>query len=280
MSFDKILNDIEEKAYKNSKINDGDYKVDGLLYCGKCNTPKQCRVEVFGKIRTPYCLCKCEEKKRDIENENVKHKAFLNKVNQLRKMGFPDEELKNCKFSRDDKANPKASGACYKYAKNFNEILKKGKGLVINGSVGSGKTFLAASIANELIDKGYPCLVTNFSRLTNTLTGMYEGKQAYIDGLNKFDLLVIDDFAAERDTEYMNEIIYNIIDSRYRSGKPMIITTNLDTKDLFNATDIKKQRIYSRILEMCVPLSINGEDRRKNQFKKNHYELGEILKNG
>lgn len=90
-----------------------------------------------------------------------------------------------------------------------------------------GKTYAACEVANALIDKGYPVLVTNFARITNTIQGMYEGKQDYIDSLNEFQLLVIDDLGAERESAYMQEMVYNIIDSRYRAGLPMIYTTNI-----------------------------------------------------
>ena len=96
---------------------------------------------------------------------------------------------------------------------------------------------------------------------------MYEGKQNYLDSLNEFDLLVIDDLGIERNTEYVNELVYNIIDARYRSGKPMIITTNLKYSDLHNAEDTSKARIYSRIIEMCLPVLVGGEDRRKSKMQ-------------
>ena len=73
---------------------------------------------------------------------------------------------------------------------------------------------------------------------------------------------MIDDFAMERSTEYVNEIVYNVIDSRYRSGKPLIVTTNLSKKDLDNPPDIDNERIYSRIKEMCFPVEVKGTDRR------------------
>lgn len=150
----------------------------------------------------------------------------------MRSMGFPESEMHRWTFAADDGADPKTTGIAKRYVEKFDLMKERGKGLLFFGSVGTGKTFHAACIANALIDRGYPCLVTNFARLVNTLSGMYEGKQQYIDSLNKFDLLVLDDLAAERDTEYMNEIIQNIVDSRYRAGLPTIVTTNLTANEL------------------------------------------------
>lgn len=277
MNFESVINSVEEKAADSVRAEQGDYIIDGLLYCGKCNTPKQTRVEVFGKVRTPYCLCKCEVEKRQKEDEERERIAFEKRIQNMRRVGFPDDEMQKWTFEKDDRANEHITGVALKYVENFETMRGSGKGLVFYGTVGTGKTFVAACIANALIDKGFPCLVTNLSRLINTISGMYDGKQEYIDGLNRFSLLVIDDLATEADTEYRNEIVYNIIDSRYRAGLPLIITTNLTGEEMKNAADIKKQRIYSRIFETCIPLEVKGVDRRREMLKADYKTYSDLL---
>lgn len=272
-AFDKI----EMTASQNIRHAEGDYIEDGLLYCGKCHTPKQCRVELFGEIRTPMCLCKCEQDKRDAEDAERKRQEFEKHVKSLKKMGFPDVEMSRWTFERDDRSNEKISTVAENYVDNFMEMKRRGKGLLFYGSVGTGKTFISACIANALIDRGHPCLVTNFARLCNTISGMYEGKQQYIDGLDKFHLLVIDDLASERDTEYMGEIVQNIIDARYRAGLPLIITTNLTSEELKHPAEMRKQRIYSRLFEMCIPVEVKGKDRRKEKLKSDYKDLEDLL---
>lgn len=275
--FMQMLETIEENANNNILINEFDYQKDGLWYCGKCDTPKQCKVELFGKVRKPFCLCKCEAEKRDREEAEFKQRQRQQRISELRKIGFPESEMCHWTFETDDGQNEKVKQIAKNYVDNFAEMLKRGKGLLFFGDVGTGKTFYSACIVNALIDKGYPCMITNFARLVNTISGMYDGKQQYIDGLNRFDLLVIDDLAAERDTEYMNEIVYNIIDSRYRAGLPTIITTNLSADEIKNPADISKQRTYSRLLEMCVPVEVKGKDRRREKLKDDYSELKNIL---
>ncbi len=271
MNFNNLINGIEAAAAEAIKEEQGDYiGEDGLLYCHKCHTPKQCRVEILGQIRTPHCLCKCAAEQRDREAEEMKRQQWERRIKEKRRIGFADSELVNCTFALDDKSNPKITTVGLNYVENFKEMRENGKGLIFFGEVGTGKTFIAAAIANALIDKGYNCLVTNFARLVNTIQGMYAGKQEYIDSLNNFDLLVIDDLAAERDTEYMNETVQMIIDNRYRAGLPLIVTTNLTSEELKNPTDIKKQRTYSRLLEMCLPLHVEGSDRRKEKLKQDY----------
>lgn len=275
--FESMLNGIEAKAAQTIKAEEGDYIVDGLLYCHRCGTPKQCRVEVFGRVRTPYCLCKCAVEQRDKEEAERKRIERMQEIAKLRKMGFPESEMANWNFAADDMANPKISHVAHNYAGNFDKMKERGKGLLFYGSVGTGKSFHAACIVNDLIDKGYPCLMTNFSRLVNTIQGMFEGKQNYIDSLNKFDLLVIDDLSAERDTEFMNEIVFNIIDSRYRAGLPLIITTNLTSDEIKHPADVKKQRTYSRLLEMTIPIEVAGKDRRRKKLVNDFAEFSDIL---
>lgn len=277
MDISNYIDGLEARTAERIRPEEGDYIVDGLLYCGKCKTKKQTRVNILGRERTPYCLCKCAVEKRDREEAERRRAEFERRIKDMRRVGFPDDEMQNWTFDKDDGANEHITSVARKYVENFDVMRESGKGLLLYGSVGTGKTFAAACIANALIDKGFPCLVTNFARLINTITGMYDGKQEYIDGLNRFTLLVIDDLASEADTEYRNEIIFNIIDSRYRAGLPLIVTTNLTAQELKNSADIKKQRIYSRLFERCVPVEVAGADRRRNRLKEDYDKYKRLL---
>nr|DAZ56817.1 MAG TPA: Replicative helicase [Caudoviricetes sp.] len=275
---ENMLKALIEKASKGDHYEEGDYFVDGLLYCGKCHTAKQCRFEAaWGGIMEPYFLCECGMKRREEEEKARKAREFQSEVKRLRKLGFPDAEMANWTFANDDGADSKISGIAHKYVDNFMEMKKRGKGLLLYGTVGSGKTYIAACIANELINRGHPCLVTNFARITNTLQGMFEGKQRYLDDLNRLDLLVIDDLSAERDTSFMNEMVFNVIDARYRSGKPLIVTSNLTSEELMRPNNIDKQRIYSRVLEMCFPVEVKGVDRRKKKLRDDSADMARLL---
>jgi DNA replication protein DnaC len=78
--------------------------------------------------------------------------------------------------------------------------------------------------------------------------------------LERYDLIVLDDFGAERRTDYTSEIRYNVIDTRYNSGKPLILTTNITS---FENKDIADSRVNSRIREKVLGMKFDGEDRRK-----------------
>ena len=271
--FDRIARASEEQI----RIQEGDYQKNGLWYCGKCNTPKQVRLTILGKEKMPMCLCECAEKHREVKKQEEKQRDFDRRVKELRKAGFPEAQMEHWTFANSDSPDSKYSKIAKRYVENFENMCADGKGLLLLGGVGTGKTFLASCIVNALIDHGVPCLMTNFARLTNTLSGMYEGKQEYIDSLSSFPLVVIDDLGAERDTEYVGEIVHNIIDSRYREGLPLIVTTNLTGRELESPADIRKKRIYSRLFEMCIPVKFEGVDRRKNNLKQSYGKYMEVL---
>lgn len=258
-----------------------DYKKDGVLYCGTCNKPKEKKMSVLGKDIFIGQMCDCEKAEEEkhkarIEEQRAKdEKARRQEIIECnRKKCFESQEQMNYTFDNDDKKN-EISKIAKNYADKFEEL--NNTGLVLYGSVGTGKTYSACCIANALIDKGYKVLVTNFPKIANELQSTFE-KQEYIDRLVGFDLLVIDDLASERRTEYMDEMVTNVIDSMYRNGKPVIITTNLTADEMVYSEDVNRQRIYSRLYEMCVFYEVKGDDRRKSKQKDFKNILEELKK--
>lgn len=277
MSVQNAVESLIERSKTAIPTNDCDYiGEDGLLYCGKCHTKKQTEVMLFDTIRRPMCLCKCEAEKRDKEEAERKQADFDRKIKDLRRTGFPESNMQEWTFENDDMTNSRVTNAMKKYVENFDEMKKQGKGLLLYGSCGTGKTYAACEVANALIDKGYPVLVTNFARIINALQATFE-KQEYIDSFNRFSLLVIDDLGIERNTEFAKEQVFNIIDSRYRAGLPMIITTNLSIDKIKKPDDIENGRIYDRILERCFPIEVSGQSRRRKAIRESYDDMKNLL---
>lgn len=244
-----------------------EYKgADGLLHCAVCNKSVQVRISVFGKEKTVRCVCRCVRK----EMEQYEAMQKRDELERQRRICFSETNMSSWSFENDDRRNPKLSDAMMRYADKFSEFRQDSKGLILYGTVGTGKTYYAACIANRLIDNGYRVFMTNFARLVNETQGFNVDKQKYINSLNRYDLLIIDDLGAERRSEFMQEQVFNIIDSRYRSGLPFIITTNLSGDELKKPQEIGYSRIYDRILERCFPIEVTGQSRRRKALKDTH----------
>lgn len=82
----------------------GDYidPASGLLLCGKCHTPKQCKVEVLGKMRVLPCICRCEHERHEAEEAARKERDRLDRVRRLKANGLQDKALLAYTFDLDD----------------------------------------------------------------------------------------------------------------------------------------------------------------------------------
>lgn len=274
MGIESAVEQITENLSNTVPIPDNEYiGEDGLMHCMKCKKVTQKEVEFFGTKKLVRCICDCKSK----ELENIAKKEKEEAIERTRSICFSETNMKNWTFENDDRHNEKISNAMKKYADNFREFKKDGMGLLLHGSVGTGKTYYAACIANALITNDYNVLMTNFARLTNEIQSKFNDRQEYIDNLNKYSLLIIDDLGAERTTDYMKEIVFSVIDARYRSGLPMIITTNLSMDILKKPNEIGYSRIYDRILEKCFPIEISGNSMRKQKLKDTFFDTKEKL---
>jgi DNA replication protein DnaC len=269
-SLNNIIEGISQSVPRSDNEIIGE---DGLLKCKVCDARVETIINVLGRDRKVRCICDCRKQELDKYKEHEK----LMERDKIKKICFMKSNMADWTFANDDRARDKLSDAMQRYVDQFEEFKKSGTGLLLYGNTGTGKTYFAACIANELIDKGYRVFMTNFARLTNELQGKYQGKQEYLDSLNDYTLLIIDDLGIERDTEYMQEIIYYIIDARYRSGLPFIITTNLSINTMVNTDNIAYKRIYDRIIERCYPVKVDGASRRTESFKSNIASVGSKL---
>lgn len=234
----------------------------GLLHCGICHAPKECRVRVIGRERVVRCACTCQMAQWNAEEAERLQRERLMHIRRLKATALQDKALWAYTFDNDDGSNP-AMRYAHRYAENWSALKNKGKGLLLWGNVGTGKTFAAACIAHSVTEQGYPVLMTNFGKILNSLSGMFsEDKNRYLASLNEFDLLIIDDLGVERSSEYALEQVYNVVDSRYLSCLPFIITTNLSLAELKKPRDLAHARIYDRILERCVPVCFTAKNYR------------------
>ena len=258
-----------------AKEEPGDYTKDGLLYCGHCGTPKQCRITFGAGSRIVGCQCACANRRYEAERAAQKDRERRMHIDELRVNGIQDKAVRGYTF--DASRMTPLLKSCQKYVDGWETVYRENYGLLFWGDVGSGKTRAAACIANALIDAGIPALMTSFPKILKM--GFQDVSEA-IGQINHFPLLVIDDLGAERQSDYALETVYAVIDERYKSGKPLIVTTNLPLKDLENPKSIDYARIYSRVLEMCRPVRCSAENLRKSMAREKQEQFLDFFKDG
>lgn len=264
---------IDRELGENEYIN----PEDGLIYCSICRRPKERIMYFLDEYRHVPVICKCREEEKEQERLEEERRERMHRIERLRFLGMQDKKLREYTFDNDKGFCPDLYKA-RNYVDNFAELSRSGRGLILCGPPGTGKTYFAACIANALIEQEISVYMTNFSTLINRLTGVFsEDKNTIISDVTGRDLLVIDDLGIERNTEFALEQVYNVIDARYRSGKPMIVTTNISLYDLQNPGDLIHKRIFDRVLEVCAPIMLNGMNIRKINMKENNEIVGKII---
>ena len=249
---------------------------DGLRYCGNCHTPVQCRVMLLGAMRTVNCLCQCQKEERKRQKEAEETKIRMQAVRRLKSAGIQEKLLRDWRFEEAEETES------IRWAKNYvshwEQVREENLGLWLWGDVGTGKTFVAACIANALLEKGVPVLMTNFSKILNQTGSLYsEERVQYFASFHRYPLLIIDDLGMERCTDYAKEQVYAVIDERYKANLPLIVTSNLTIGEIRHPANLADARIYSRILAMCTPVHVHGIDRRQPSSRKKQELVRSLL---
>ena len=256
------------------------FEKDGHVYCRKCkekidSDPLNC----LGNKKILFrrqCKCDREEESLRKEKEEADH------IRRLREECFiTSRNLINCTFDRVIAPDRQEVIIAKNFVKNLKELSKDNNGLIFHGNVGTGKTYLAACIANKIIeDYQIRVKMRNIPQIINDIEkgGFDIDKNDYYRKLSSVSLLILDDFGIERNTEYVNEMVYQIINTRYESKKPTIISTNIPLGLIMEGSnDIDKERIYSRLREMCIPVKIAGKDIRTELGRKKLRETRDLL---
>lgn len=184
------------------------------------------------------------------------------------------KEISEASFTeayRDDKKRL----PIFKYFKEFMNSYtkdKKGKGLYLSGSFGSGKTYLIAALFNELAKKNISSALVYYPELLRSLKSSfgtdYEEK---FDFIKTVPILLLDDIGAENTTSWSrDEVLGPILQYRMEEELPTFFTSNLTLNELEialsitnNGTEkVKAKRIIERIKQLTVPLELISKNRR------------------
>lgn len=280
MNLMNIMNNLADEP---SKATD-DYLEDGVLHCAVCRKPKQTVTKwpdgrggfVDKLVPIP---CDCIRAKDEAAKKKDQHEQFMASIEQ---MWVADQlQIPNClrkTFDVDDRHAASVSEVCRRYVAQWPKMKQENIGVLLFGAVGAGKSFYACAIANAVLVQLDSAVVTSFPRILNLLQSTQD-KQALLDRMQRYSLLVLDDLGAERDTAYAAEQVFNVVDARVQTGLPLIVTTNLSVAEMQQADSMQLKRIYDRVLELCpVRIKLDGESRRTQNAQQRLALVNDLLK--
>lgn len=284
-----VLAGIAASAEKAACIREEDYRDKaGLWHCGRCHAPKQTVISWPGipKPITVYCLCDCERKDMTLEQ---KQRAARERREKIKRESLSDMDTPAAKamtLDADDRENPTLSDLARKYVESWETIRASAVGgMILWGSPGTGKTFYATAIGNELLKLDVTVARVSAAKIVEVMQGLYDyEKGGFVSTLNQNDLLILDDIGAERDTPFAREVIFSVVDNRCNLKKPIIATTNLtvqqmrDPKDRSGAPDMGYKRIFDRLLGAGTPVQVAGDSRRRQHGEEAREMMKEVMR--
>lgn len=215
-------------------------------------------------------LCKCERDNMEAQALTLKEQAEKEAKDSKRRGCFKFPAMYEKTFSNAYDKEDANLKVCADYVRDFRRLSADGLGLLLYGPVGTGKSYLAACVANALIDVWKSVKFTTIRRVADDMARVYGGKTDFLDALCRYDLVVIDDFgASEGMTPAKIAEMFQIVDALYESGTPVIYTTNMDIETMKHEKDVRLYSIYSRIIERCRPINVNGKDKRIAESARN-----------
>jgi DNA replication protein DnaC len=226
-------------------------------------------VDILGKKRIvqPKCECEVEAFMKPIkEAQRRSEEMELKRLFSIHELGerFSDSNFTNFIVR---------SGAekCFKLAAKYVEEFDswEGESLMFWGEPGNGKSHLATAVANELTAKGKRVVFISMPDLLEKIKATFnknsvETEAEIMRGLQMCDLLIIDDIGAEKVSDWVQEVIFRIVDGRYKRVKPIMATSNLEPKEL--AERIGK-RAYDRLIEISQPIQNEATSYRREKAK-------------
>lgn len=279
-SIKDVMTGLMQKSLDRIEVNKEDYKKDGLLFCGKCNEPKQMRIRLFDEDKIVGISCECMKKRDKAEKEaEARFKESQRIEMNKRQSGLNSEQLmKTFDNAICNQNNAVQMKYCKNYVSKFQEMLDRSQGLLMYGPPGTGKSYLASCIANELLRNGRVVKVTSTISVVGRTAFFKENEfEEYINEITKPELLIVDDLGAERNTDFALERVHDLIEYRTNCGRPLIVTTNYSLEQMKNETDIRKARTFDRLFSCCFPMPFTGNSFRKQRANNSYSEIKKLL---
>ena len=228
-----------------------------------------------------YERCTCEKsinywKEIDMKDQKQKKRQHYKEIiNQFYSQNYISKRLKEYKFDnfKVTDINKKEVEIAKDYTnKCINNKLENG--LIITGNSGVGKTHLAASISNELIEKDILVLMGRLTSLLDMIKETFKdnskSENELIDLFSNLDMIVIDDLGTEKISQWALDKLYTIIENRNENKLPIIITTRFDKQSLLNRFYQSNDKdlsnaIIQKLYQMCYGIELKKYDENEKE---------------
>lgn len=206
------------------------------------------------------------------ENEKEKQRKYREIINKIYKDNYMKKRLQKYNFETIDEIN--VGEEVVKTIKKYTELCVKGEmknGIIIYGNIGHDNTYLAASIANKLIENNKIVLMERSSSIIDRIKESFNenivSETEIIELYSNVDMLIIDDLGSENLSKWAIEKLYKIIINRYENELPIIITSRYNKNEILdklsNENDLEMAEELVQILyRMCYGITIS-----KNNFE-------------
>ena len=261
-----------------------------IACCEKCGDALAKDIVILGKVRRlPRKMCSCRKADAETEEKQEREDTIQKWINRFREYSLTDERFERSTFENwihaPDKEEYYELGM--RYCEKWETMMANNRGLLLYGTAGTGKTYLAFAIANELGKQGKAVMAISISKILDAIKDSYnnfgrDGETEILRTIQEASLLILDDIGVEHKTSWAYEKLYAIIDTRYRASKPVIFTTNKSLEELrtyFTVVDARtgekdaSERIFNRLCEMCAFHEVAGHSWRTQQGKRNKKAL-------
>lgn len=223
----------------------GDFRDEsGTLVCGRCGRPKE---DPLGFPIVHW------HQVDDISAPEETPEERAERIAENRRRCFQGEfmGLSGCVRSEMAPDTPRELlGVIDAYVADFPANRGIGRGLMLFGPVGRGKTHAAACACNMVLDGGWRCLMTSTRRIRSQVESRYGSLNAVLESLCRNDLVVLDDLFRDRNTEAGNEAVFDVVDALYKMRVPVIVTTNMSRNAVWNPPDCIAAAV-DRLRERC-----------------------------
>ncbi len=233
---------------------------DGKVYCKNCNTS---RVAVYD-ARFIRCKCQCQMEKIEKAYEEERQAKIKEHLEKLKEQSLLGERYKNFTFDSVviiNEEHENVINRLKKYCEGFKEH-NEGLGIYLFGSNGSGKTLLTACMLDKLNSQFIECMFTNIHKIKEELLSSDPKKQkAFLNRVYTVPVLFLDDFATEivkknGEDNWLQDVIYDVINTRYNNMLPIIYTSNCSLKQCLEERGVM-QKTIDRIFESTVQIKLD-----------------------